>query len=201
MIVALSVMHASRTNTEDTTSTNTALAGKQVFCNICQKSVASLSKHCRKCNKCTHTFDHHCNTLNNCVGAKNYASFFSGVLFSTIWLSLQLYFVCNCIYRYSFHFDELHGSLRNLWGSGLTPPPELFITCMVLVALLATLYFIATIDVLRLHVYLQWLGISTYEYLTRRNRRRAQAAREAKKKLAGSMQQSPETSKPEFTSL
>ena len=46
------------------------------FCLICCSNIHSTSKHCKKCNKCIKNFDHHCNWLNNCIGKYNYGYFY-----------------------------------------------------------------------------------------------------------------------------
>ena len=153
---------------------------ENLYCNLCQSEVGYKTKHCKTCDKCVSDFDHHCKWLNNCVGDRNYWAFF--VCVSVGFFGVVLNFI-GCVSLFILFF----ASRRDLkWWDGMFPcsndtntsvcirlfqvevPDPVFpvlmavecILCIIGLCLLGQLFFF--------HVYLRIIGMSTFDYLTRK---------------------------------
>lgn len=58
----------------------------EYYCDECNSSVRSETKHCKVCKRCVYLFDHHCKWVNNCIGQKNYKEFFKLIICTNLYL-------------------------------------------------------------------------------------------------------------------
>ena len=126
------------------------------MCTICNTSVGENSKHCGSCNRCVEKFDHHCIWLNNCIGSKNYRAFV--FLITTVFihentiLAAGIYIVYNV---YDDHEDDKQNFAIQLF--------------LVIQAFLINVFIF---NLIILHIWLYKQGITTYELIKRRNKRK-----------------------------
>lgn len=122
------------------------------FCHVCNLGVHEGTKHCRTCNKCIREFDHHCKWVNNCVGMHNYRYFF-GFLASTV-----IALVCKIA----------------LLGLALKQESDtaMKVTAIIMI-ILNGLIVLPIGELLRFHIYLAYLGKTTFQYLRDTENRKA----------------------------
>ncbi|CAD0196821.1 unnamed protein product [Chrysodeixis includens] len=145
-------------------------------CHLCNINTSSTkTKHCSICNKCVDEFDHHCKWLNNCIGQRNYVAFIACVttalLISTItgalcatdlallllspkYLSIEAQNFMNC--------SSSDNSTLTVCNNSLP-----IITFLVLFWATASGIGCALLHLCCFHLYLTFLGVSTYEYVVR----------------------------------
>ena len=128
------------------------ISRKYPFCLICCSNIFSTSKHCKKCNKCIENFDHHCNWLNNCVGKYNYGYFYL--------LTFIILFDCLSISGFGFYLffnaSKERKKKYQLILIGIGSSINFGISCN-----FAYLFIF--------HSYFIFSGISTYDYILRKN--------------------------------
>ncbi|XP_069689175.1 uncharacterized protein [Periplaneta americana] len=152
--------------------------GRCHLCNI--RTSGSRTKHCSVCNKCVEKFDHHCKWLNHCVGGRNYAAFIVCVV-SAVAASLVVVAV-SIAELVLYHIDPGWLSLWDTYNNTNfeEPPTIVSITVFtikdtIFLAVVGSLGILAAITaglLLHLclfHVYISFLGITTYEYIRYRN--------------------------------
>ena len=120
-------------------------------CDICLTHVQQSSKHCKSCNRCVSRFDHHCKWLNNCIGENNYRYF---LVLIYAWLIYNLQYIASIVIHWVL-YTELYPTIPGiLW--------HIFLACALLTRLLL-LFFAGQLVVL--HMYFLWRGITTYQWL------------------------------------
>lgn len=153
-------------------------------CHLCNINTSDKkTKHCGICNKCVFQFDHHCMWLNNCVGRRNYSAFIVCVVSA---LLLTLFTTSLCITDIVYFFTNPHQ---------LSKIAQSFINCSsIMEGILAVIYcknsvlFIiflifygvcgvgigcALLHLICFHVYISFLGVSTYEYIVQTTNRKS----------------------------
>lgn len=122
----------------------------EFYCNVCKTHVLENTKHCQACNRCVAGFDHHCPWLNNCVGRANYSPFIKMLSAVTIEIAIQ-HAICLLALHYTDNFRPLgESSNQRLW-----------IMVIVNISINAPV-FLLLVKLLGFHVYLWFLGITTY---------------------------------------
>lgn len=99
------------------------------------------------CDRCVEGFDHHCIWINNCIGQRNYKIFFAMIV-ATLFTMLFYLLSVSLLWREG-NFSQFLPSMGVIWASGL------------IVAIFALLI----LNLVILHIYLQCLGISTYNFI------------------------------------
>ncbi|XP_065578536.1 palmitoyltransferase ZDHHC1-like [Artemia franciscana] len=163
-------------------------------CHICQISVSDhQTKHCSICNKCVKSFDHHCKWLNQCVGGSNYKAFISAVLTSFVHsliicglsvYGVVMYFLCffndGTVYpwlqRDTIDDEEISVFVDNpcldISYQFLTIPINkyVFVTIAFVHLIVALVAVSLLVHLLTFHAYINYLGITTYQYIRNQSR-------------------------------
>lgn len=143
------------------------------MCTICNTSVGENSKHCGTCNRCVNNFDHHCIWLNNCVGVKNYRDFIKLLI---IFLCLELTIAGFTIKQIIDYFSNDLPSIKNISNMAV----EVFLIFQSCILIL----FVT--NLIGLHIWLRKNGITTYEFIKRKNKRTKSEKGLGKTQLANS---------------
>jgi palmitoyltransferase len=146
-------------------------------CHLCNIQTSSpRTKHCSVCNKCVERFDHHCKWLNHCVGSRNYVAFIvcvvSAVAASLLVLALS---IAELVF---YHIDPGWLSLwENCNNTTSEEPPTLvsigvfpvkdtvFLAAVGSLGVLAAITAGLLLHLCFFHIYISFLGITTYEYI------------------------------------
>lgn len=126
------------------------------FCGACRVVLRPRTKHCRDCDKCVQGFDHHCKWLNTCIGARNYKWFLCSIG-SLASLTACILFYCCCLIARCVADGE-DGDDRAFLHR------QAFWASIFLVALNVPLLLL-DVQLILLHVFLWWRGLTTYEYI------------------------------------
>lgn len=167
--------------------------GRCHLCNI--KTSSHRTKHCSVCNKCVEKFDHHCKWLNHCVGARNYVAFLMCVVSAVVAsLVVLCCVVCEFVFYYvqpewlniwsssetnpilpdtipSQVFNESFVQPTNLTETTNTPNDgiglhdTLFLIFIAVLGVLAAICVGLLLHLCFFHVYISFLGLTTYEYI------------------------------------
>lgn len=124
-------------------------------CTLCDSIVDPTSKHCAQCNRCVANFDHHCKWLNTCIGKSNY-NYFILLLFSVL-------FHCSIILIYSLQVLLLGIQEENVLICCFSTIFGIQALCVVLLDL----------NLILLHWYLKIKGLSTYEYIVSKRKKKS----------------------------
>ncbi|KAI6649119.1 palmitoyltransferase ZDHHC11-like [Oopsacas minuta] len=154
---------------------------ENLYCNLCQSEVGYKTKHCKCCDKCVADFDHHCKWLNNCVGERNYWAFF-------VCVTAGLFGTLLCLIGSLSLFILFFASRANLkWWDGTLPccnqtnttvcvqlfqteiPHPVFPVLMALEFILSIIGICLLGHLFLFHVYLRIIGMSTFDYITRKD--------------------------------
>lgn len=143
-----------------------------VVCDLCGH-VDRKSKHCRTCNKCVARFDHHCKWLNTCVGQANYRHFLCLISFVALFTSFVVTVAIVVVV-----FAATSDNVEALWLAryGAYNAVVLYFAIGFLFVLNVPLFYL-DLQLVVLHSYLVWRGLSTFEYINMR----VQDAKEGKK--------------------
>lgn len=129
-------------------------ADYRAFCSLCNCNVELSSKHCGQCNRCVDKFDHHCKWLNNCVGGRNYKVF--------IWLICALQLTTAVVIAFAAELLVDSEELNHR---------EIVVIAVMLFANIGV--FVANGQLILLHMWLKYKGMTTYEYIMlKRSQRR-----------------------------
>jgi hypothetical protein len=140
------------------------------FCDYCRTSVGVRTKHCRACDKCVEDFDHHCKWLNNCVGGQNYRLFFCLISFVFVMTASQVAIGIWQLQLYARTSASLYAERASVMGDVLGGGGLL--GGLVLVILVAFAFAMAVAHLLSFHIYLNYRGLSTYEFILEGRRAR-----------------------------
>ncbi|XP_021914763.1 uncharacterized protein LOC110827420 [Zootermopsis nevadensis] len=148
--------------------------GRCHLCNILTSS--PRTKHCSVCNKCVERFDHHCKWLNHCVGGRNYVAFVVCVV-SAVAASLVVVAVSVAELVF-YHIDPRWLSLWENYNSTtseetpslvsitvFTVKDTIFLAVVGSLGILAAITAGLLLHLCLFHVYISFLGITTYEYI------------------------------------
>lgn len=146
-------------------------------CHLCKiKTSGARTKHCSACNKCVAQFDHHCKWLNHCVGGRNYATFLMCVSTAVIAAALvALLAVAELIIHQTDPGWLTRGTVMNETSSTQSSLPNsdaAFLTIVAILGILATITAGLLLHLCFFHIYISFLGLTTYEYI--RQQRQAQ---------------------------
>ena len=130
------------------------------LCTICDSPVNTNSKHCGHCNRCVNNFDHHCKWLNNCIGEFNY-KLFLGCIYSLEACAIISCAACTYAGVGVIIKDETIDSEILLHFMS-----EEALATLILVAAVSNLIIaIANGNLVGLHIWLKYKGMTTYEYI------------------------------------
>lgn len=139
------------------------------YCERCQFYVNASSKHCGACNRCVNGFDHHCKWLNNCIGAVNYRIFLGLIVSLFVNAAVILAYGTLALSQYysddgdlKERIDERLGGNLSAWGGVLGG-----------LDLLAALVLLATGNLICLHIYLNYRGMTTFELILEKRAKKA----------------------------
>ncbi|PNF31271.1 hypothetical protein B7P43_G12650 [Cryptotermes secundus] len=148
--------------------------GRCHLCNI--RTSSPRTKHCSVCNKCVERFDHHCKWLNHCVGSRNYAAFVVCVV-SAVAASM-IVVVVSAAELVFYHTDPGWLSLwencnittceepTTLVSIGVFPVKDtIFLVVIGSLGVLGSITAGLLLHLCLFHVYISFLGITTYEYI------------------------------------
>jgi len=140
----------------------------RAFCSLCNCNVELTSKHCGQCNRCVDKFDHHCKWLNNCVGGRNYKVFIALICALQATTAVVIAFGAVVI----ADFEDFKEKVGDVYGNSH------FDTILGLMSalLLGNIgVFLANGQLILLHIWLKYKGMSTYDYIMHKRSRRRQS--------------------------
>ncbi|CAG9326253.1 unnamed protein product [Blepharisma stoltei] len=139
------------------------ISGLTKICRICKSYVHDNAKHCGYCDRCVDGFDHHCKWLNNCVGKKNYKYFIFLILSLEFFLVDQILGSVYIMAGINKKWEEYENILDNydmndseIYG---------YMTVICFFCLIALGLFISNTYLILMHIYLNYKGWSTYQYI------------------------------------
>ncbi|MBW0496689.1 hypothetical protein O181_036404 [Austropuccinia psidii MF-1] len=123
------------------------------WCSTCKSYRPPRSSHCRLCDCCIDSIDHHCSYLNNCIGSRNYRTFFTFLITSTI--DLMIMIGCGI-----WDLNRLHDSQSKDWSQTIQKNPIQLIS-----VLIPAVLFIPISALTGYHIFLTLSGLTTAEYI------------------------------------
>ena len=121
--------------------------------------VMKATKHWKVWNRCVKDFDHHWKWLNNCIGYNNYRTF---LVLMIIYVVYNFYFLSMSLW---FWIEANENQVvKNVI------PARVVVLMIMISKIVITLL---TSWLLIFHIYLAWIGLSTYEFIiNRRNKKK-----------------------------
>ncbi|VEN45841.1 unnamed protein product [Callosobruchus maculatus] len=179
---------------------------EQGRCHLCDIWVSGQrTKHCGYCNKCVAGFDHHCKWLNQCVGARNYAPFVMCVASAVAASAMVAAIAVTQLVLGRAHaaillqqdvkepingfFDPSNASSSSTStlppsSSSLPSSDAAFLAVVAALGLLAAITAGLLLHLCFFHIYISFLGLTTYEYI-RQQRQQPVASQAAKDEEGG----------------
>ncbi|XP_028026774.1 probable palmitoyltransferase ZDHHC11 [Bombyx mandarina] len=145
--------------------------GRCHLCNI--QATSRYTKHCSICNKCVDQFDHHCKWLNNCIGNRNYLPFIASVITAlmisaftaALCLTDIVLFLTNPYKLSTGHYNYINCTISKESYSEFCKISMPLLAFLVLFFIIAIGISCALLHLCCFHVYISYLGVSTYEYV------------------------------------
>lgn len=138
-------------------------------CHLCRINISSpKTKHCSACNKCVAHFDHHCKWLNHCVGGRNYAPFLMCVSTAVAAAALvALLAIAELIVHHTNPSWLSRGAANETIAatSSLPSSDAAFLAVVAILGLLAAVTAGLLLHLCFFHIYISFLGLTTYEYI------------------------------------
>ena len=125
---------------------------------ICMRKTQASSRYCSSCKKGVPGLDHHCPWLNTCIGKRNYFGFYTLTFFGTLQFLYQTLF--GLAYLIPMFWKANDDIINNLEGEKYTH----FVVLVVFVIVsFTTMISFSTLCIF--HLYLQYLGMGTYDWI------------------------------------
>jgi len=124
------------------------------LCETCRIERPLRSKHCSICNRCVYRFDHHCPMINNCVGGENYLAFIMWLV--GLLALIPAFFLETLAYARTAYAADPEGPFLALWRRE---------TLLVVWVLSYTIYLVYAIYMLKSHIPLILLNLTTNELI------------------------------------
>ena len=121
---------------------------KTRHCMICDIDIDDTTKHCNACNKCVYMFDHHCVWLNVCIGSVHYSRFVRICVMYSVYSVYKTGIVAYYMYVYDMMYIY-------------------YVVCIVQMTIDVCIC-IMLIDLIRFHIYLYTVGMTTYAYIKKK---------------------------------
>ncbi|KAJ2845680.1 hypothetical protein GGI22_006477 [Coemansia erecta] len=190
-----------------------AIDYQTLLCRVCCTAAQPLTRHCKRCNKCVAAMDHHCRWLNTCIGGRNYRFFFATLCLALLALVAVLSNAVYLVYVAGWRERQFAMAVDVALGThDAFPPPSLGDSGLLLpasgAAAIAAMCFLALYTVaiaidtvlvgllLRLHIKLCFLGVTTIEYEAASREKRRHSSKTSSSKWA-----MPFTSNAQFVPL
>lgn len=140
------------------------------FCDSCRVWRPPRTSHCATCDNCVRRFDHHCPWLGNDIGLRNYRSYFTFVVFSSLSAAIVITTSVLTIHwtteRFRVQGESYASSIRRALGFNATA-----VNIVIILLCLLTLLF--TGGLTGFHLYLMSNNITTAERFKKRARNSA----------------------------
>ncbi|CAG9316023.1 unnamed protein product [Blepharisma stoltei] len=146
------------------------------ICKLCRTHVSAGSKHCRFCNRCVNGFDHHCKWLNNCIGKKNYSTFAKLISVLEIILIMIVGTGSGILAGVLEDKDIKQNLIQNFNFSELLI--KIYIAIICITVIICGIITIANAQLILLHIWLNYKGMSTYEYILKKRKAKASVSSE-----------------------
>ncbi|CAH0546396.1 unnamed protein product [Brassicogethes aeneus] len=162
------------------------------LCHLCGIETSSpRTKHCSVCNKCVASFDHHCKWLNHCIGGRNYGLFLmcvstavaAAALVAAIAIAeLVLHQTSSSSTTHSHsdsHYNDALDKKENISSnpghqSSLPSGDAAFLAVVAALGLLAAITAGLLLHLCFFHIYISFLGLTTYEYIRQQRQNQVQ---------------------------